>query len=402
MGREGGAMKALGEHLAKAQDVTLREVDASAGRARFVALANAPAAPVGKRMPLRTFAFAIAAAFAIGALVVAFVLPRRAAPIAFRLEGAPVVADAWFGGGAAAFSDGTRVTLAANGRARIAETTDRGARVVLEHGSLEADVVHRDATAWSFFAGPYEVRVTGTRFKLSWDPASKELDLAMRQGSVTVVGPSVGEGLAVRAGETIHLAPEAHGALAPSALPAAPPSAVPSAAASASASASARARGEPDEADAPTSWKALAAAGKYHQAMARVDEEGFANVSTRCDAACLLTLADVARLSGRADRASDALLAVRSRFAGSSESATAAFLLGRLAFNGRAGDAEHWFKTYLAEQPGGAFAREAEGRLLELSMRRGDGAEARAAARTYLDHYPTGPHADEARRILAP
>ena len=53
----------------------------------------------------------------------------------------------------------------------------------------------------------------------------------------------------------------------------------------------------------------------------------------------------------------------------------------------------------LAERPGGRLDREAEGRLLE-SLAFMDRNTAREAARVYLQHYPSSPHAAFARNLL--
>jgi TolA-binding protein len=403
MGRESSAMKALGARIADAQDAELRALQekTTAGRARFVALATAPKPARATKARVRVL-LAVAAALALIAVALFFPKPLPA-PTASRISGAPLAAGGWFGARSVTFSDGTRITLGPKGRARVAETTANGARVVLEQGSLDAAVVHREGTAWSFLAGPYEVRVTGTRFTVTWDPASQDLEIAMHDGAVLLLGPAMGAGLAVRGGETVRITAESAEERqeppsgvdpggAPSS-PGAPPTPAPKGSASAGAAA------EPG----PT-WQELAGAGKYREAMARIDEDGFSSVSARCDGKDLLLLADVARLSGRGDRASEALLSVRKRFAGASESATAAFLLGRLAFDGRhdLGEAERWFTIYLREQPGGDFASLAEGRLLEIAIQRGDHDRAQEAAKRYLERYPSGPHAAKARSVLTP
>ena len=59
------------------------------------------------------------------------------------------------------------------------------------------------------------------------------------------------------------------------------------------------------------------------------------------------------------------------------------------------------YERYLAEQPGGEFAAEAAGRLVEARDRMGDAAGARRAAERYLAAYPDGSHAAYARRVLA-
>jgi TolA-binding protein len=106
---------------------------------------------------------------------------------------------------------------------------------------------------------------------------------------------------------------------------------------------------------------------------------------------------------GRIDRAVEAYRAVRRRFSGHERSAVAAFALGRVAFDQRGdyADAARWFRVYLAEQPGGRLQRDALGRLVESLGRGGDSREAAQEARRYLERYPTGPHAEMARRLIS-
>ena len=101
---------------------------------------------------------------------------------------------------------------------------------------------------------------------------------------------------------------------------------------------------------------------------------------------------------GRADIERNALLACRSRFKGQPAAARAAYLLGRST---GAGEAASWFETYIREQPAGALAREASGRLIESQQRAGNVAATREAASRYLATYPDGPHASLARQVLA-
>ncbi len=75
----------------------------------------------------------------------------------------------------------------------------------------------------------------------------------------------------------------------------------------------------------------------------------------------------------------------------------AAFRLGQSA---KGAQAAEWFSTYLKEQPGGALAREALGRLIEAHQAAGDPISGRAAAERYLKSYPDGPHATLARQAL--
>jgi TolA-binding protein len=117
----------------------------------------------------------------------------------------------------------------------------------------------------------------------------------------------------------------------------------------------------------------------------------------------LALLGDTARLAQRPVDALAAYQALRSRAAGSAAAKQAAFSIAKVHFDQRAAYAEaaRWFRTYLAEQPGGPFAREAEGRLMESLSRSGDRAGAKLAAERYIAKYPTGPHERVARQLLA-
>ncbi|MFT3772482.1 MAG: hypothetical protein QM820_44375 [Minicystis sp.] len=77
-------------------------------------------------------------------------------------------------------------------------------------------------------------------------------------------------------------------------------------------------------------------------------------------------------------------------------------MLGKIAADqqGAAGEAVRWFETYLSEEPGGALAEQALGRILEL--RKGEGDAARAVAERYLARYPNGAHAALARSLISP
>ena len=78
-----------------------------------------------------------------------------------------------------------------------------GAQIALENGSLEANVVHTGESAWSLSAGPFSVRVTGTKFSLSWDPDHERFSIRVTQGSVAVAGSVIGAERPLRAGETL-------------------------------------------------------------------------------------------------------------------------------------------------------------------------------------------------------
>jgi TolA-binding protein len=280
-----------------------------------------------------------------------------------------------------------------------------GAALTLERGHIEAHVVHREASRWQVAAGPFVVHVTGTRFKVGWDPQAEKLAVSVSEGRVEVTGGGQ-PAHQLLAGSTLELSMGA-GIDVKSAHELSEVVAAPSA--------------EPNDLAAPETardedellgtrrvvghkpdFRELSTAGHYREALTVVEQLGFGQQCESSSARDLLTLGSTARLAGRADRAREAYLAARRRFPASSEAGISAFSLGRLASDaGHATDAIAWFKRYLTEQPSGPLAREAAGRLLELLHQGGNEAAAREAATRYLQRYPTGPHAALAQSLLA-
>lgn len=316
------------------------------------------------------------------------------------------------------FSEGTLVTLAPGARLRVTETSSHGATLLIERGSLHAAITHRDAdTRWSVQAGPFEVRVTGTSFDARWDPATETFELTMLEGSVVVSGPRLPSGRSVVAGEQLIVSTNRMELRAGAVPP--PPSALPSAAPPASCASPASSSPAPapttsaiasdvpaiatvaptSSADADASWKALARAGKYRDAMNAAEAAGFSTEVARASSSELLALADAARFAGRPARAKEALLAMRKRFGARGSSA---FLLGKISADqlGAPGEAVTWFETYLQEESGGPLAEQALGRVLEI--RKKDPGAARVTAERYLARYPNGAYAALARSLVGP
>jgi hypothetical protein len=291
------------------------------------------------------------------------------------------------------FSDGTALRLQPSARARIAEVTAHGARIVLERGRGRLSVVHRPEAAWQIEAGPYTIEVTGTAFDVEWSPDAQRLLVEMESGSVSVRGALARDGVSVRAGERLVAgggelrieamvarseaptpAHEARAPLAQSAVPAAPSSSAPS-------------------------WSQRLAAGEFAIIVREAEARGIGAVLASGALAELVALADAARYVGKSDIARRALEAQRSRFAGSREAATAAFLLGRMADDaGAPAEAIGFYNAHLSE--GGAFGAEALGRKMLAEQRAGQAEAARASARTYLERHPKGAHAAAAKKLL--
>jgi TolA-binding protein len=233
---------------------------------------------------------------------------------------------------------------------------------------------------------------------VAWLAASDALALEPFDGHAPVAGCSFGSGRLVNAGERVE------GRCGPEAEPRArDPDAVTAEVARkdgderpGAARAAAPARENTEE------WAVLARHGHYDRAYALAARAGIeAEAKTRALDEVLL-LGEASRLTGHADDARLAYQAVRLRFPKTAAAAQAAFHLGVLETRvGKRALAADFFETYLNEKPRGPLAPAALGRLIEARAALGDGAGARAAAKSYVERYPSGPHADEANKVLS-
>lgn len=408
------ALEALGAELRS--DLSRHESvdEASEARAKRQLLARV-AKSRGPRLRVVLVAAAATVSLAAAGLLW-FGQHQRPAPLQFWVEERAGRVDEWVTARDAEqslrFSDGSSVVVGPHTTTRVMEVSADGAGLTLERGRVDAHVVHRDASRWQVAAGPFVVHVTGTRFRVNWEPQTERLVVSVSEGHVVVTGGgqsshelSAGSKLELSAAvvtEPKETTPNRAAAPAPSLAPASP-----SAPASSEAPAAESARDEEElirprkAVEHRPDFRELSTAGHYKEALAAVEQLGFSSECESLGARDLLTLGSTARLAGRADLSREAYLAARRRFPGSSEAGISAFSLGRLASDGgRASDAASWFQRYLNEQPHGPLAREAAGRLIELLRQTGQTSACRAAAQHYLEEYPTGPHAALARSVL--
>lgn len=341
-------------------------------------------------------ALSLAAAFAVVSAGVAYTLGRGTPQTA-----SAVPAGEWLSttSGVAEerkFEDGSSVRLESESSARVQFLETKGGLVHLDRGAVKLKVHHRDGSTWRVAAGPYEVEAIGTEFVVDWVASrDKPLRVSVTEGTVAVRGPAFRGTRFVSAHQMVEVAsPDNAAAAEPTPVPV--DSLSPEALAAelppeAQATSSGRTRN-----DGP-SWRALEAGGKYAEAVKTAERRGLSGIYQTGVADDLLALARAARFAGRMDVAREALTACRGRFSGSQQAAMSAFLLGRSASGAQAAQ---WFSTYLKEQPGGALAREALGRLIEAHQAAGDRVSSRAAAERYLKSYPDGPHATLAREAL--
>jgi TolA-binding protein len=380
--------------------------------------------PLPKAAP-RRFVWALAAAAALAMVLgIALTLTRPFGALAVVVDGSggtPLL-GAWIGAPSARplpleFSDGSRIELAPESKARLVALARSGARVELANGTLRVHVVPRRTTDYRLEAGPFGVHVTGTRFDMSYSPERETFELFLEEGQVELTGCVFGKGRKLAAGQSVRASCREHtldvsfGRKKPAEEKATTRSVPPAEALPALAEAAPKVTptespsGERATAEKPAGprWVALARSGDFAEAFAVANDAGFETECARASAAELALLADVARHAKASQKAEQALLTLRRRFPGSNEAALSAFGLGRLEFDERQayGKAATWFRAYLNERPSGAMTREALGRLVEACYRAKDDAGAREAAVRYLRDYPSGPHAELARRVVS-
>ncbi len=404
-------LQRLGREVATEQDRALAQ-DLSLGSVRARVIAQ----PL--RRPLRVKLWAsVAVVAAVAAGFVVYGLTRVRTPLGASVGDHPLAVGEWVsatepGTPPIRFSDGSEVALSPGSRARLATLDAVGAHLVLESGAADVRVTPNHGARYRVSLGPFAVDVTGTRFDVGFRPSDELFTLRLHEGKVVVSGCVLGEGRTLLAGESLsascragHFEISAVGAEpAPSALPEGSPAAAPT-------KTKAELEPEPDHAAPPSrdtataisSWQSLSGQGRFADAYAVIALDGFEAAVARASVKELALLGDTARFAGKPADALKAYQALRSRGAGTPSAKQAAFSIGRVHFDQRAAYAEaaRWFRTYLAEQPGGPLAREAEGRLMESLSRAGDRVGARKVAEGYLAKYPRGPHERVARQLLS-
>jgi transmembrane sensor len=416
-------LQRLGREVALAQDRALAQ-DLSLGSVRARVIAQ----PV--RRPTRVKLWASAAVLAAAAAgVAAYGIARPRAPLAASFGDHPLAVGEWVsatepGAPHIRFSDGSEVALSPGSRARLATLDSLGAHLVLESGAADVRVTPNHGARYRVSLGPFAVDVTGTRFDVGFRPSDELFTLTLHEGKVVVSGCVLGEGRTLLAGESLsascragHFEISALGSDAAANALALPPLAPSGEAEPAPAAASGELLTDPGSDPEPgrsgsprregasvvPSWQSLSGQGRFADAYAVIALDGFEAAVSRASVPELALLGDTARFAGKPADALTAYQALRSRGAGSASAKQAAFSIARVHFDQKAAYAEaaRWFRTYLAEQPGGPLAREAEGRFMESLSRAGDRVGARKAAEGYLAKYPHGPHERVARQLLA-
>ncbi len=304
------------------------------------------------------------------------------------------------------FSDGSEASLANGAEAQIENLTEHGADVVLTRGSMRVHIAKKPQAAWKVAAGPYDVRVTGTAFDVSWSNQAQAFDLRMETGAVIVTGPLAVTGIPLRAGQHMF------GGVAEGRLTVEGGEAAPSPAATPVAGAALEPRPEPPSAATPAllpssaprssaeahAWTREVAQGHFTAVLDEAEQRGLDRTLGSGSLEELAALADAARYAGRSPVAKRVLLAERQRFPNSGPARDAAFFLGRIAEDSGGGAVE-WYERYVSESPRGAYASQAFGRKMMLLYKQRGVSAAKSVAAEYLSRFPNGPYAAAARKI---
>jgi hypothetical protein len=296
------------------------------------------------------------------------------------------------------FSDGSNVTLESGSKLLVEAVDEQHVEVRLEEGHLDAHVMKGTGRTWRYRAGPWTVRVVGTRLAITWTPSREALEVSVSEGAVEVSGPS-GAPVLVHAGESISRSPPAPQPRVEAPVIAPPPQESSPKKKLTVVQATPPVVEQLPEAPPPAppvTWRELLAQGQRAQALEDATARGvFAGALDDADA---LVLADAARLERRVDLAQVLLARVLER--GGPNAAEASFLLGRFELEAhRARAAQEFFSRSLSLAPRGAFAEQSRGRLLEVLLELKDVPAARLAAKDYLAHHPGGAWEQLATRL---
>ncbi len=424
-------LETMGEKIRNVEDRLIEQTDILAEtKAKLVFDPSSYRRRSRRHFIARPQTIAAAVAFAAAAAVL-LVLLLGQKNLTVLMDGRSLPSGAWISSlkspARLAFSDGSIVRLRESSGLRVRELTPHGAHLLLENGSLEADVVHRDQTEWKVDAGPYRITVVGTRFEASWNPKTEEIHLKMNQGKVRVDGPMVASRV-VGEGETlfaslsegavkIDFGTSQNRAVVAAVEPAEQPADSIAKSGGGAIDGSLEVKEKPSEdarafakrkSDPPsakrTEWQTLAAKGQFSEAVDAAEEVGVERILRESSADDLLSLGDAARHAGRRSIANRAYKTARNRFPSSTYSSSAAFALGLMAFDQQKdfAAAARWFEASLGDRSRGALSREASGRLMEALNLSGNRPEAKRAAVRYLASYPNGPHAKLARSLTEP
>src|SRR5262249_52535568 len=135
-------------------------------------------------------AAAVAAAVLIWSrLPISFQVDSDAGPAAVAGNAGDLIEASGIVPTAVRFSEGSSIVLERGGRLRVLSLASNGARVLVEKGAADVAITHRQRPGrWRFEAGPVTVDVTGTRFRVDWNPEDRSFGVDLKGGSGIVGG----------------------------------------------------------------------------------------------------------------------------------------------------------------------------------------------------------------------
>jgi hypothetical protein len=422
------------------------------GPERAEAIRRSVVALAGQRAPARAVPLRYLAAAAAGlaaVVLVVLVVGSGPSPLRFELIGVDLPAEegVWVktatGEPAAfVFEERSRIDLGDRTALRVVTSTDELVLVDLAEGELTAEITPGGTSRWTLQAGPYTVTVLGTSFTMAWAIEETSLEVAVRRGEVGVRGPGIpSDWIVLESGDrmrtnassaTVELGDVEEAASEETAMEGSRVAGEDEDASreaetgpGSDAGASRDGRSYADEALAPSDradaedaargsvgergagdgveyWRELLDRGDNRAAVLAAEREGLERLCGSASVDDLWSLANAARYARRPASAKALLKCVRSRYAGTRQGRAAAFLIAKVSLDleGDAKTAYRWLKLYLAENPQGALAEEALGRLFEVCWNTGRNAEARSYAQDYLSRYEGGLFTERARALL--
>ncbi len=264
-------------------------------------------------------------------------------------------------------SDGSRIELAPGAALSALASTPAELRLSLTQGSARFEVSPQGTRAFRVVAGPVEVSVVGTGFRVT--NTTERVTVEVTHGKVRV------RAAALPNGETFLTAGEA--AVVPVIKPAA-------AAAEHSAA---------ENGGAEAAARDAAARGDFERAFSLLGEHGFDDaVADAKSVDQLLLLADTARLSGHPRKAVRPLERIAERYPKDERASIAALSLARVQLDqlhDPAQAARVLDRAITLGLPQG-LAEDAYARRVEALSKAGEHAKASAAAAEYLTRFPAG------------
>jgi len=131
-------------------------------------------------------AAAVAAVFVWLRLPISFQIDSDAGPAAIAGNAGDLIEANAVVPTALRFSEGSSIVLERGGQLRVLALESNGARVLVEKGAADVAIAHRHGPGkWRFEAGPVTVDVTGTRFRVDWNPENRSFGIESRSTSIS-------------------------------------------------------------------------------------------------------------------------------------------------------------------------------------------------------------------------